>query len=80
MNDNDDQQPIFRTVGRRKSRDGQPLTSDDRARMTEMARYVTRAPKGVFIYASHAEMEADRQRWTIDAMVERSKARTVPSS
>ncbi|MBK6599521.1 MAG: hypothetical protein IPG25_17225 [Proteobacteria bacterium] len=41
MSNDDNQQPIFRSVGRRKSRDGQPLTSDDRTRMTEMARYVT---------------------------------------
>lgn len=34
------------------------------ARVTgAMAHYRTRAPKGVFRYASHAEMEADRQRW-----------------
>jgi len=72
---NRDQQPIFRTVGRRQSRDGRPLTAADRDRMTEMARYRTRAPKGVFIYSSHEEMEADRQRWLIEAMVERARSR-----
>jgi hypothetical protein len=70
-----DQQPIFRTVGKRQNRDGQPLTAADRARMTAMARYRTRAPKGVFIYASHAEMEADRLKWLVDAAVEKARGR-----
>jgi hypothetical protein len=75
MSGRDNQQPIFRTVGKRKSRDGQPLTSDDRARLTDMARYRTRAPKGVFIYSSHAEMEADRLKWLVDAVVEKARER-----
>ena len=49
------------------------MTSDDRARMTAMAQYTTRAPKGVFIYHSHEEMDADRLRWTVDAMVANAK-------
>ena len=65
-----DQQPIGRTVGRRQSRNGQPLTAADRDAMSRNARYVTRAPKGIFIYGSHEEMDADRQRWLIDAMVQ----------
>lgn len=65
------QQPIQRTVGRRRSRDGQSLTAEDRTAMTQLARYRTRAPKGVFIYRSAEEMERDRMRWTIDAMVEK---------
>lgn len=36
--------------------------------MTRNARYLTRAPKGVFRYHSHEVMEADRLRWLIDAM------------
>jgi len=68
-----DQQPISRTIGKRRERDGQAMTSDDRARMTAMAGYVTRAPKGVFIYHSHGEMDADRLRWTVDAMVANAK-------
>ena len=67
-----EQQPIQRTVGRRRSRDGQPLTAADREAMTRMAQYRTRAPQGVFIYFSHAEMEADRLRWQVEAMVERA--------
>ena len=63
-----DQQPIRKTVGRRQSREGRALTSADRAAMAEMARYRTRVPKGVFIYSSHEEMEADWLRWHADAM------------
>lgn len=67
------QQPIQRTVGRRLSRAGRPLTPEDRAAMTRQAQYVTRAPKGVFIYYSAEEMEADRLRWTVEAVVEKHR-------
>ncbi len=43
--------------------------------MTRMAQYRTRAPKGVFIYSSHEDMEADRLRWLVEAMVEKASAR-----
>jgi len=66
-----EQQPIQRTVGRRQLRDGRPLTSLYLAAMTANARYVTRAPKGIFKYRSAAEMNADRDRWTVDAIVAR---------
>ncbi|MGH8264303.1 MAG: hypothetical protein ACRET4_12545 [Steroidobacteraceae bacterium] len=72
-----EQQPIQRVVGRRQSRDGRPLTAGDRERYNEMARYRTRAPKGVFIYDSHEAMEADRLRWLVDAMVEKHRMRTT---
>jgi hypothetical protein len=75
MSARDQQQPIGRVVGARKSRDGQPLSGSDRAHMTAMAQYRTRAPKGVFIYSSHAEMEADRLRWLVQAMVEKARDR-----
>jgi DNA-binding response OmpR family regulator len=68
-----DQQPILRTVGRRASRDGQPLTPADRALLTQLAQYRTRAPKGVFIYYSAEEMDRDRLSWTVDAIVERQR-------
>jgi hypothetical protein len=68
-----DQQPIRRTIGRRQSRDGRPLTAADRAALAAVARYRTRAPKGVFIYYSAEEMDADRLRWTVDAMVEKHR-------
>jgi hypothetical protein len=66
-----DQQPIQRTVGRRQARDGRPLTAADRAAMTASARHFTRAPKGIFRYRSAEEMHADRQRWTVEAVVAR---------
>ena len=69
----DHEQPIRRTVGRRKPRDGRPLTQKDRAALTQQAQYRTRAPKGVFIYYSADEMDADRLRWTVDAMVEKRR-------
>jgi hypothetical protein len=75
MSSRDQQQPIGRVVGQRKERDGQELTPEGRAAMDQMARYRTRAPKGVFIYRNHAEMEADRMRWLVQAMVDRAKAR-----
>jgi hypothetical protein len=68
-----DQQPIQRTIGRRRSRDGQPLTPQDRAAMAANARYVTRAPKGIFRYRNADDMNADRQRWLVDAMVDRRR-------
>ena len=73
MSTQHDQQPIQRTVGRRVSRDGRMLSPADRAAMTQQAQYRTRAPKGVFIYYSAEEMEADRMRWTVDAMVARHR-------
>jgi hypothetical protein len=68
-----DQQPIRRTIGRRQARDGRPLTAADRAALAAQARYRTRAPKGVFIYYSAEEMDADRLRWTVDAVVEKHR-------
>lgn len=67
------QQPIRRTIGRRQSRDGQALTAGDRAALAALARYRTRAPKGVFIYYSAEDMDADRLRWTVDAVVEKHR-------
>jgi len=70
-----EQQPIGLVVGRRRPRDGTPLDAAARARMSELARYRTCAPKGVFIYSSHEEMEADRLRWLVDAMLEKAAKR-----
>ena len=77
MSSTTDQQPLQRIVGRRQSRDGRPMTTDDRARMTQMAQYRTRAPKGVFLYHSHEAMEADRIRWIVEAMLEVHRARNA---
>jgi hypothetical protein len=43
--------------------------------MTANAQYRTRAPKGLFFYASHEEMARDRERWTLDAMLARRAQR-----
>jgi hypothetical protein len=43
--------------------------------MTRMAQYLTRAPKGIFRYRSQAAMEADRLRWTVDAVVAKTTHR-----
>lgn len=69
------QQPLQRTVGRRQSRDGRPLTAADRAAMARNAQYRTRAPKGVFRYDSAQAMDADRLRWTVDLIAERHGSR-----
>ena len=68
-----DQQPIRRTVGRRIARDGRRLTAEDRAGLARQAQYRTRAPKGVYIYYSAADLDADRFRWTVDAVVEKHR-------
>jgi hypothetical protein len=70
-----DQQPIGLTVGRRRARDGVMPDRRARALFAQMARYRTRAPKGVFVYDSHQEMEADRMRWLVQSMVDRAKKR-----
>jgi hypothetical protein len=69
------QQPIHLTVGRRRARDAGMPDARVRALMAQMARYRTRAPKGVFVYRSHEEMEADRVRWLVQAMIEKATRR-----
>jgi hypothetical protein len=75
MSATDEQQPIARVVGWRRSRDGQSLSAADRALMAQMAQYRTRAPKGVFIYHSREEMDADRLRWLVRAMLDKARER-----
>lgn len=75
MNAESSQQPIARVVGRRRSGSGAPPDAAAREAMTEMARYRTRAPKGVYFYDSHEQMAADRLRWTVAAVVERARRR-----
>jgi hypothetical protein len=53
---------------------GEPPSAPARATLAAMARYRTRVPKGIFVYRSHAEMNADRLRWTVDAMVEQARS------
>ena len=59
-----DQQPTRRTVGKRKTRDGRPLSHADRAALVHQAQYRTRVPKGVFIYSPQRAMSSP----TINAM------------
>jgi hypothetical protein len=68
-----DQQPIQRTVGRRQSRDGRAPSALDRAAMTRLAQYRTRVPKGTFIYYSAQEMNADRDQWTVAAILAKAR-------
>ena len=71
-----DQQPIQRTIGKRVARPPGTLSSAEaRAAMTANARYLTRAPKGIFFYKNHEEMIRDRERWTIDAVIARQTQR-----
>ena len=71
-----DQQPIARTVGRRLAPPaGRPPDKAARAAFAAMATRLTRAPKGVFRYASHADMIRDRECWTVEAMVALARAR-----
>jgi hypothetical protein len=71
-----EQQPIGRTVGRRTPRRAGLLPSaETRAAMDTWADRLTRAPKGIYRYSSHADMERDRDRWQAAAMVETVRAR-----
>jgi hypothetical protein len=43
--------------------------------MDALARFSTGFPKGVFRYANHQQMEADRLRWTAEAMAALARQR-----
>ena len=43
--------------------------------MDANARYRTRAPKGLFFYESHQQMANDRERWTLEAIVQKQSER-----
>ena len=68
---------FLRIVGKRRRMQhvavGEPPPPAVREALASLVAYRTRAPKGVFIYSSHAEMDADRLRWTVEAMVERAR-------
>ena len=40
-----------------------------------MLAYRTRAPKGVFLYRTLEEMNRDRERWIVEAIVARQRQR-----
>jgi len=68
------EETFLRVVGRRRPRPfGVPLTAEARAALESLQPRRTRAPKGIFLYANHEEMDADRLRWTVAAMVERAR-------
>jgi hypothetical protein len=70
------QQPVARTVGRRIAPPpGVPPGRAARAALAAMARYRTRAPKGVFRYSCHEQMIRDRERWAVEAIVAAARAR-----
>jgi len=61
---------FIRVVGKRKNPPlGELPPRLSREKMSEMARYRTRAPKGVFVYTSHEAANRDREAWTVDAIV-----------
>lgn len=71
-----DQQPIARTVGRRtQAPAGVPPSAEARAALDSLANRLTRTPKGVFRYASHEDMERDRECWQTQVIVETQRSR-----
>jgi hypothetical protein len=62
-----------RVVGKRTQAHGPGVRPETVRALTEMARYVTRAPKGVFRYQTHELANLDRERWTVDAMQARAE-------
>jgi hypothetical protein len=60
----------MRVVGTRPERSPELRwpSSVEIARSVELAGTLPLAPKGVFRYRSHAEANADWERWTADAM------------
>jgi hypothetical protein len=71
-----DQQPVRRVVGKRIAPPpGSVPSTITRSAMDANARYRTRAPKGLFFYESHEQMAKDRERWAIEAIVQKQAER-----
>lgn len=71
-----DQQPIRRVVGKRVAPPPGAVPNEaTRSAMDANARYRTRAPKGLFFYESHDQMERDRERWIVQAIVQKQSER-----
>ncbi len=71
-----DQQPIGRTVGHRTQAPvGVPPSREARDALDSLANRLTRAPKGVFRYSNHDEMERDSERWRALSVVDTVRAR-----
>ena len=69
IRDDANDETFARVVGKRVRPEGLPPRAT-RDAMTAMAHYRTRAPKGVFRYASHEEANAARLAWTVAAMAD----------
>lgn len=70
------QQPIRRVVGKRVTPPPGTLpTAAVRAAMDARAQYRTRVPKGLFFYENHDQMTRDREKWTVEAIVEKQRER-----
>ncbi len=74
VRDDANDEEFARVVGKRVHPPGPP-SREVRDALTAMAQYRTRAPKGVFRYASHEEANADRLKWTVDAMKAKDEER-----
>lgn len=62
-----------RTIGNRQPPPAgylRPPSAEERAWVAAMARHRTRVPKGVFRYRSHAEANADWERWQAQGIAE----------
>ena len=67
-----EEERFLRVVGKRLPAPAfQPPPPETRAALNAMADFVTRSPKGVFRYASHADANEARERWLVDAMIAR---------
>jgi hypothetical protein len=70
VDDSQTPERFIRVVGKRQpTPQGATVPREARVAMGEMARYRTRAPKGVFIYSSHEAANRDREKWLVEAMV-----------
>lgn len=71
-----DQQPIRRVIGKRVAPSpGMVPTAATRSAVDANTRYITRAPKGLFFYESHEQMARDRERRTVEAIVQNQSER-----
>lgn len=76
-----DQQPIRRVIGKRVSPPpGTVPNQATRAAMDANAQYRTRVPKGLFFYESHDQMTRDRERWAVEAIVQKQRERAILKS
>ncbi|MBI5533603.1 MAG: hypothetical protein HY898_12865 [Deltaproteobacteria bacterium] len=65
---------FLRIIGRRSTAPlGAPPSLRTRQALASLVQYRTCAPKGIFIHENHEDMEADRLRWTVQAVVEHER-------